>query len=358
MKKLILGLCMILALTACKDENKQMAQANTKPVIKIGVIYPMTGEYAHFGDSMKTAIKLFEKDKKTQDSAFKYKFIIEDNAFSPSRSAVVAKKLIDTDHVDVIITLSSDVGSVVSPIAQENKIIHLSMATEPNVAKGDYNFTVSTPPNMNTKKLEEELEKRHLTKVAYITQNTAMMESVAEYIRKIGAREKIKILSDNSVNSGERDFRILIHKMLRDKPEAIIIQLQPPELQIFAKQLREIDKDIAITSIETFSYPEDKTLFEGTWYVSAVAPSRDYVSRYQEQNGTDTTNLSELFYAASEVIREAYTSDDKSEVINNIINLKMKSSSIGDISFDQDGMMQVDACLYTIKNGQIEVLEE
>ena len=358
MKRFLLTLCIVLALTACKDEKKTTSQIKENQVIKIGVIYPMTGEYAHFGDSMKVAIKLFEKDKKTQDSSFKYKFFIEDNAFSPSRSAIVAKKLIEMDHVDVIITLNSDVGSVVSPIAQENKVIHFSMATEPNVAKGEYNFTVSTPPSKNTGKLEEELQRQNLTNVAYITQNTAMMESVAEYIRKIGTRGKVNILSDNAVNSGERDFRILIHKILKDKPDAIIIQLQPPELQIFVKQLREIDKDIAITSIEAFSYPKDKTLFEGKWYVGAVVPTKDYVNEYQKLTGSDTTNISELFYATSEVIREAYTSGNKSEVINNILNLKMKSFSIGDVTFDQNGMMQADAYLYTIKNGQIEVIEE
>ncbi len=358
MRKWLLSLCMVLALIACKDEKKESAQVKAKPVIKIGVIAPMSGEYAHFGESMKVAVKIFEENKKTKDSSYKYKFFIEDNAFSTSRSAVVAKKLIDIDKVDTIVTLSSDIGSVVSPIAQNNHVIHLSMATEPNVAKGEYNFTVSTPPNKNTGKMVDELKKLNLQRIAFVIQNTAMMQSVADYIRQAGRSGEINIVSDNTVNSGEKDFRILIYKILENKPDAMIVQLQPPELQIFVKQLREINQDILITAVESFGYPEDKTLFEGTWFSGAVVPTKSYINKFQQITHSDATNYSELFYAAFEVIREAYTTEDKSVVIDNITNLKMNSFSIGNISFNSDGMMQTEAYLYTIKKGQIEVVKE
>lgn len=356
MKKLLLILCLIFSLSCCGDQSDAPKNVE-KPTVKIGVIYPMSGEYAHFGEAMKEGIKLFESDDKTKKSAYQYKFFIEDNAFSASRSAVVAKKLIDMDKVDVIITLSSDVGSVVSPIAQENKVIHLSMATELNVAKGEYNFTISTPPNKNTGKMIDELKKMNLNRVAFVIQNITMMQSVADYIREIAHDKGINIISDNAINSGERDFKILIYKILADKPDAMIVQLQPPELQIFVKQLREVNKDILITAVETFGYPEDKTLFEGTWFSGAVVPTKQYVNRYKESYGSDTTDYSELFYAAMEIVRGAYTSDDKPTVISNIINLKMRSFSIGDIEFNQDGVLQADAYLYTIKNGKIEVID-
>lgn len=66
MKKLILSLCMFLALIACKDEEKTAAKSDSKPVVKIGVIYPMSGNYAHFGDAMKTALKMFEDEEQTK----------------------------------------------------------------------------------------------------------------------------------------------------------------------------------------------------------------------------------------------------------------------------------------------------
>ncbi len=357
MKKYLLSLLLILGLTACGDKTDSTNKVE-KNIIKIGAIYPMSGEYAHFGDAMKNAVKMFVEDSETKDSVYQYKFFLEDGAFDKARSAVVAKKLIDIDKVDVIITLGSDVGSIVSPIAQEHKVIHLSMATEPNVAKGEYNFTISTPPNKNTGKMIDELLKLNLNKVAFVIQNTAVMQSVAAPIRQAGRDGKINIISDNTINSGDRDFRILIYKILQDQPDAIIVQLQPPELQIFVKQLREANKDIVITSVESFGYPEDKTLFEGTWFSGAVVPTKAFINKYKEIFGTDATDYSELFYAAMEVISASYTSDDKAKVIDNITNLKKRSFSIGDFSFDQDGMMQTEAYLYTIKNGQIEPIYE
>ena len=62
MKKLLLSLCMLLALSACKDEKKN--EADTRPIIKIGVSLPLTGNVAFMGNVAKEAVLMnFENGK-------------------------------------------------------------------------------------------------------------------------------------------------------------------------------------------------------------------------------------------------------------------------------------------------------
>ena len=56
MKKWLLSICMVLALVACKEE-KDTANADPRPIIKLGVMYPMSGDSAFFGDSAKNNIQ-------------------------------------------------------------------------------------------------------------------------------------------------------------------------------------------------------------------------------------------------------------------------------------------------------------
>ena len=53
MKKLFAILCIALSLVACDkhDENP-----TNKPVVKIGVMLPLSGDYADYGDASKRAI--------------------------------------------------------------------------------------------------------------------------------------------------------------------------------------------------------------------------------------------------------------------------------------------------------------
>ena len=58
MKKLFAILCMALSLVAC--DNKQ----SDKPVVKIGMLYPLSGNAAVFGDTAKMVAKMFFDDYK------------------------------------------------------------------------------------------------------------------------------------------------------------------------------------------------------------------------------------------------------------------------------------------------------
>ena len=61
MKKVLLGLLLVLGLTACGDKA-ETPKENEKPVVKIGVSLPLTGNLADTGASAKASDEMaFEK---------------------------------------------------------------------------------------------------------------------------------------------------------------------------------------------------------------------------------------------------------------------------------------------------------
>ena len=146
MKKLLLSLCMILALVACKDEKKQTAQAQNKPVVKIGIIAPLTGNVAMVGEGIKSSIVLAEEDLKTKNLKNKYEFVIEDDGYEARKTAAVYPKLKSLDKVDAILSTFSQTGKIIAPRAEADKILHISLSSDAEIANGKYNFLDWTMP--------------------------------------------------------------------------------------------------------------------------------------------------------------------------------------------------------------------
>ena len=82
MKKLILSLLTIAALTACGDKAENEVQEGTKPVIKIGATLPLTGDLAYAGQNMKAAMELSLKDiQKKEKLKYDYQLVFEDDGY-------------------------------------------------------------------------------------------------------------------------------------------------------------------------------------------------------------------------------------------------------------------------------------
>ncbi|MDR1026772.1 MAG: hypothetical protein LBL47_05160, partial [Lactobacillus sp.] len=170
----------------------------------------------------------------------------------------------------------------------------------------------------------------------------------------------IDITFDEFINDGDRDYRILISKMLQTNPEIIIGQIYIPEFSIFMKQLKDIKPDVKVTNVESMFYPEDKSLLEGYWYIDAVQSNKNYVQNFIKYAGHDGTNYSEGVYTALEVIRDTNleVGTNKEDMINFITSGHKFNTAFNDIHFSKEGIMQSEPTLKIIKNGKSVMYEE
>ena len=101
MKKVLLSLLMATSLVAC-GEKTEAPKENTKPVVKIGVILPLSGNNSAMGEASKKAMLMAIADNTKQSNKYNYEIIFEDNQMITSKTAVIANKLININKVDVI----------------------------------------------------------------------------------------------------------------------------------------------------------------------------------------------------------------------------------------------------------------
>lgn len=344
MKRLILSLCMIFSLIACKDENNESTQTQNKSVIKIGALYPMSGEGAVYGKAAQQAADIFFNNLNQRQTKFNYQIVFENNQNKLSVQAVLAKKLIKADKVDVLITVMTNFGAVVSPLAERSKTLHFSTAIDPNVAKGKFNLIASSSPKGETDLLYNMLIKNNAKKIDIVLAQVTGTETWLNYLKqKIESGKKMTVGKIYYVNPDEMDFRMILYKINDDKPDYIVAFLAMPPIDAFMRQYHENQINIPVTGIESFSYLQDKSLAEGMWYIDAATATDNFVTRYQAKTGSFATNYAEYMDFILQMITFGYEgagTTDKEKVIDYIQNNSNGlMTAVGKITTEPDGIL-------------------
>ena len=111
MKKLIIIAVITLTAIICSvliytsNQPETTTPKPDKPVVKIGIIYPLSGSGAMYGDIAKVVIKQFFEEFNKKERKYDYQIIFQDNQMNLATSAVLAHRLLNMDKVDVLVTL-------------------------------------------------------------------------------------------------------------------------------------------------------------------------------------------------------------------------------------------------------------
>lgn len=102
MKKSLIGLLFIFVVLGGywvmlnNPPEKELIEPS-KPVVKIGVIYPMSGDGANFGAAAQVTKEIFMEDLQIANPKYNYQFVWEDNQLKLPQTASAAQKLISLD---------------------------------------------------------------------------------------------------------------------------------------------------------------------------------------------------------------------------------------------------------------------
>ncbi len=329
--------------------------APDRDTLIIGVTAPQTGNLAFLGENYREGIELAMKEVLHDYPAIKLKVIFEDDGFDPVKAVSAVKKLINTDGADVIFSFGSPVGNAVSPITEKTGIPHInSIASDPNVAKGDWNFVHWTPPYKESALMASELRKRDIKTAVLFEQNQPGVQAVTHYLKEDLPKAGVTIVATEKYDGNTTDFRSMIAKVKNIKADIYLLEATSASLEILARQIREAGIQTAFTSVESFEFSDNPELFDGNWYISAADQSPEFIAKYQKEYGKSPKLGAGNGYDSIKLIVKAVSDhgSSKEAIRQALLATTNYKGAMGTLSVDSEGIVVSEANVKMIKEGK------
>ena len=339
------------------NNEKQSSAGIDQNTLIIGATLPLTGDLAFIGTDIKRAMELSVAELGVEGKDIQ--LVFEDDSFDPIRAVSATNKLINSDNIDVLVSFGSPVGNAVSPVADRNQIAHINVgASDPNVAKGRYNYVHWTPPQTEVEKLYEKFNRKGIRDIAVIEINQPGILAVSNAMRDLSDNYGISINSEFKANPGESDFRTQINN-LDKSADYLVVLATSPELEIIAGQLQEAGNTIPVTGIESFEWTSQPELFEGTWYVNASEATDEFITTFSAQHGSNPNVGAANAYDIPRML-VGIASDEEinaENIATQLESLQSFASAVGELSVMSDGRIVTEAVVRHIVNGKPQTIE-
>src|SRR3989344_416940 len=227
--------------TASSTVNTESVKKET---VNIGVIVPLTGAQAAYGQGIKEGLDLSADGiNNTARFGIRINLIYEDTQSDIKNAPAAARKLTSKDNVVALITVLSPISLSVAPIAEETKTVLLTMASlssKLNTA-GPYVFKNDDVAAGIGITLADEAMKRGFKSAATIfaQYNDGVIEYHEAFLKEFKAKGGA-ITGTEGFNSDITDFRTPLQKLLTGKPSAITVMGLQRDCALIAKQAREL----------------------------------------------------------------------------------------------------------------------
>ena len=231
MKKLVaLGLSALVASTLMAKE------------IKVGILQPLTGPIAAFGQKTLDGIKLVHEQYNKLPNGDTIKLVVVDNQFDKIQTVNGYKRLVSNDNVVAIEgPLASSMALAIKRFANDTKTPTVTqIATNPRVTKGTKYITRAcfTDDFQGTVAAKYALKHNLNNAVIVFDMKQDYSVGLAKAFEKAYKKGGGKILKKLFINSGDKDFNAQVAQIKKLNPKFIYTPIYAPEEGLFLRQLR------------------------------------------------------------------------------------------------------------------------
>ncbi len=328
------------------------------PTVKIGVIVPLTGDMGFAGEEVRDAM-ILAKERLGQ-THYEYEIIFEDNGLDLKKSVTAAKKLIDFDKVDVVVTLWPPTANVVAPVTENAGVLQYTIAWDPQIARS-HKYVLSHQAMVDafveaTLKL---LKSEGVKKLAFFQVNETGFNIGTEHFRTKAPEYGIELAYLDVFNAGQQDFRSELLKAAAKKVDGILVWAVMPELGTILKQIKQLRINAHVSGF--FDALADPKIAEGLKYVSEVNSTEEFAALFKDRfgktfslkapNAFDVVNL--LVKAFEESPEKKPSSKELKERLTKVGNYH---GAVGVVSIDQYGNSSYPPTFKQVENGVPKVV--
>lgn len=291
--------------------------------IKVGIILPLTGGQAAFGEIERNSFEMAAAKINAGGGIHgrKLQLLFEDDTGKPDVARSAAEKLIDKDKV---VMLGGGYGSsetfAVAGVAQQNRIpflVNTGSADKITEQGWTYVFRLNPPVSAYPQGLESFLEEVAKPRTAAILyEDSAFGTSGSKHFTQTCKKLGIKVVLNEGYSKGGVDFKPLLVKVKEAKPDLVYMISYVMDAALLMNQSMELRlaPSLFVGGGAGFTLPEFQKnagkaanmVFSATlWYQTLPYPgARQYFGDYVSKYGKPTEYHGAEAYAAAQVIAD------------------------------------------------------
>jgi branched-chain amino acid transport system substrate-binding protein len=353
MKKIWILACMICTVVLFADP---------RPVFKIGAVLPLSGNLSALGQEMRDALTLALEE--SPQTSIEYRIFCEDNEDNRlNLTNMAVRKLVSLDKVDFMFSMWPPNASVIDPYVEQKHIVHFSITWYLNSFE-KYQWTCQEGPSAEgyTSATISLLKSQRCKRVAIASFMEVGSKQIVENLVSKLKKENIPVVFNELVMPAERDFRAYLLKLRETHPDALVQIFNPPQEEIFNRQMREIGYDVPyITGCFDFYSSEARKYIEGCVYPSFLWTTGDFKSRFKKRFGYELTSYAGWIYDSTKImiqtVEQYYKINHRLPTHEELLALLKKPREISGLTIGQatihsDGWMETPFVLRKIVNGK------
>lgn len=306
----LLAAGLALAASAAFAQNK----------IVIGYQLPLSGDNSQYGTLFKNSANLalgdFNKAGKLKGSTVEIRY--EDSKSDAKEGVNIAKKFADDPAiVGVLGDFNSTVSMAAGQVYAQQKLPQLSQtASHPDFLKiSDWQFRNITTMDIESPFIAKWLAENGLKKYAVVAIQNDWGLSAVKAFTEAAKAAGTQITSTEFFNPGNRDFRSIITKQSRDKPDAIVMFMFYEEGASFLQQRTQLGVRTPIYGASSMYAPKlielagpsaDGVKFPTTFVASNPAPKvKAFVDDYKKHYSAEPSMFAAQAFDATNIMLDA-----------------------------------------------------
>ena len=364
----------LLAGVACKADSQQAS--NT---FRIGVVTSLTGSQAAFGQAHKNgyAVALTELNAKGGVLGKQIELVYYDDQSKPDQAVQGVAKLVDQDHVPIILGgFSSENTRAMIPAVTAKKVpLIMPTATADNVMEtgSQWVFRICAGSGGYASATVDFLKNNGAPKtMAIVYENTNFGQANAKSMKELAPAAGIEIIDDEAYQANSPDYKALLQRVKAKEPEVVYFASYLLDATTLMRQSEQVGLNpkfvtSAGTGFAVAEFPTDKgagkyaeyTLSVAQWVPSAKwAGSSEFDAAFTKLTGAHPAYHAMEAYAALLVAADAIKlgKSDQSAAIADALRKVKLDTPFGPVQFDAKGQNPHPLLVTQVQDGKYKVV--
>lgn len=289
--------------------------------VKVGLIAPLTGEVAVYGNAVKEAVQLYIDDFNAADHPFDINLIIYDDKGDPTEAMNAYNKLVYQDDIAVLLgpVTSSPTFGVAEASVDDGIPALTPTATHPDVTTyGDNFFRACFEDPFQGGSMAKFASSELKATTAAIIYNNADTYSIGlrDAFMKTAEEVGLTVTTTEAYGASDIDFRAQLTNIIKTNPDVLFIPYYYNVTYMICSQARElgytgtflgVDGTDGVLAIEG----ADVSVFDGMYFANHYSADSDspvtqaFIKEYTDKYGGTPNALAALGYDGAMIVCDA-----------------------------------------------------